>query len=303
MGKQVQEPMEELRNGQQGTQTGLALRIFDRNIHVTCQDTTTAHILREAYSHFSTLLAASPSADLSYTVGPHDQGFFLKRSGSQVLHAEDDGEFLFLFEKDITIELQKRRRDLYFLHAASVAWHDQGMPRALLLVAASGQGKSTTTWALLHHGFSYLSDELGPIDLSSMQVHPYPHALCLKDEPPLPYRLPPQTLYTSHTLHVPFSALPNTHTPQVPRPPHASPLAAIFFLRYCPDAAQPSLRPIGKAEAATRLFAQALNPLAHPGEGLDGALAIVSQRACFELCSADLTATCTLVKETVEGLE
>ena len=299
----MQEPMEELRKDRQERQTRFSLRIFDRDIHVTCQDTRSAHVLREAYSHFLIPLAASHSADLSYTVRPQNQEFFLKRVGSEVLHAQDDGEFLFLFEKDITIELQKQRRDLYFLHAASLAWHDQEMLRALLLVAASGHGKSTTTWALLHHGFSYLSDELGPIDLSSMQVHPYPHALCLKDKPPPPYRLPSQTLSTSHTLHVPFSALPNTQTPQTPQAPHASPLAAIFFLRYCPEAAQPSLRPIGKAEAATRLFAQALNPLAHPGEGLDGALAIVSQSACFELYSADLTATCTLVKETLEGLE
>ena len=296
--------MAEPMNDRQERETRLSLSIFGRDIHVTCLGTTTAHILREAYSHFSIPLAASHSADLSYTVGPQNQGFFLKRMDSEDLYAQDDGEFLFLFEKDITIELQKRRRDLYFLHAASVAWHDQEMLRALLLVAASGQGKSTTTWALLHHGFSYLSDELGPIDLSSMQVHPYPHALCLKDEPPPPYRLPPQTLYTSHTLHIPFSALSIAALPnmQVPQVPNAAPLAAIFFLCYSPEAAQPSVRPISKAEAATRLFAQALNPLAHPGEGLDGALAIVSQRACFELCSADLTATCTLVKKTLEGL-
>lgn len=110
--------MEESRNDQQEQEAGLSLRIFDRDIHVTCQDTTTAHILRGAYSHFLTPLAASHSPDLSYMVGPHKQGFFLKRVGSEVLYAQDDGEFLFLFEKDTTIELQKQRRDLYFLHAA-----------------------------------------------------------------------------------------------------------------------------------------------------------------------------------------
>ena len=50
----------------------------------------------------------------------------------------------------------------------------------MLLAGASGNGKSTTAWALLHRGFQYLSDELAPLDLSAMTVHAFPHALCLK---------------------------------------------------------------------------------------------------------------------------
>ena len=54
------------------------------------------------------------------------------------------------------------------------------------VLGKTGAGKSTTAWGLLHHGFSYLSDELAPIDLETLEVLPYRHALCLKRRPPSP---------------------------------------------------------------------------------------------------------------------
>ncbi len=221
-----------------------------------------------------------------------EPSFVIKRDGHNPIMASDHSEFLFLFEKDMTIELQKLRRDLYFVHAAVLEFAG----RAFMLVAASGGGKSITTWALLHHGFRYLSDELAPVNLETMEVYPYPHALCLKDQPPGTYPLPGKTLYTSRTLHVPTEDLPG----RVGIGP--IPLAAVLFLRYSPKASAPTMVPISKAGAGARLFASALNPLAHPGDGLDGAIEIVTRSACFELITADLPATCALVKATLEEL-
>jgi hypothetical protein len=165
-----------------------------------------------------------------------------------------------------------------------------------MLVGESGSGKSTTTWALLHHGCVYLSDELAPVDLQTSEVYPYPHALCLKDVPPGPYPLPKNTLYTSRTLHIPTAALPG----QVGEGP--VPLAAIFFLQYRPEAAAPVVEPLSKAEAAARLLANALNPLAHAGDGLDGAIKVSTSVASVKLFSADLMATCALVRATLKRL-
>jgi len=53
----------------------------------------------------------------------------------------------FLLEKELTIELQKIRRELYFLHAAALSLAD----KAFLNRGSPGTGKSTTVWALLHH--------------------------------------------------------------------------------------------------------------------------------------------------------
>jgi hypothetical protein len=199
---------------------------------------------------------------------------------------------LFLFEKDVTMALQRVRSDLYFVHAAVLDWAGY----AVMLVGASGAGKSTTTWALLHHGFRYCSDELGPVDLQTLEVYPYPHALCLKEVPPAAYPLPAQTLYTPSTLHIPTVALPSAPCTDPRR------LAAIFFTQYCPEAAAPMVRPLRPAEAAVRLFAHALNPLAHAEEGLDGAIALVTCCRCFALHTAALPATCALVVRTLDEL-
>jgi hypothetical protein len=151
-------------------------------------------------------------------------------------------------------------------------------------------GKSTTAWALLHHGFDYLSDELAPVDLDSLRLQPYPHALCLKKEPPLPYSLPARSVRTCSTLHVPVTQLPNS---TLAKP---APLSAIFFLEYCPELKIPTARTITKAEAAARLFVNALNPLAHEQDGLAGAAVIAQRVPSFHLKSAALGPTCELVK-------
>jgi hypothetical protein len=207
------------------------------------------------------------------------------------LVARDHGEFLFQFEKDMTIQLQKLRRELYFLHGAALEFAG----RSILLVAASGVGKSTTTWGLLHHGFRYLSDELAPVRLDSMKVDPYPHAICFKKKPPEPYLLPDRTIYTCRTMHVPAESLPN-ETANDP-----APLVAIFFLRQSGFSA-PTVKSITKGEAAARLYVNALNALAHQGDGIDGAIAIARRNSCFELTIGDLSATCALVKNTLQDL-
>ena len=102
--------------------------------------------------------------DLDYTI-TGTQPFNVQRDGrAAVAHAADPGDLLYEVEKDIVIELQRRNPQLFFMHSGAIAW--QG--RASLFVAESGGGKSTTTWAMLHHGYGYLSDEIAPIALDDV---------------------------------------------------------------------------------------------------------------------------------------
>ena len=269
----------------------LRFAFFGQHVAVACDGREPAELLGTVYGAFASSDGVEPEApvlDYSVARGP-DGELLIRRRCEELARADESGSFLYAFEHDLTVEVQKRRRDLYFLHAAAL----EREGRAVLLVAESGAGKSTTAWALLHHGFRYASDELAPIELSSGRVHGFPHALCLKSDPPAPYALPGGVLRTSRARHVPVELLP-CGLARCPLPQDA-----IVFLRYRADRHQPAIRPVGAAEATARLYVQALNPLAHPGDGLDAALEVVRGGRCFGLEAAGLAATCDLLVRTL----
>jgi hypothetical protein len=166
--------------------------------------------------------------------------------------------------------------------------------RAALLVGASGSGKSTAAWALTHHGFAYAGDELAPLDVERLAVHPCPRALCLKQRPPKRYPLPPQAPRTSWGWHVPLARLPRA-------PVRPLRLAAIFFVDHAsPRASGARAAPLSAAEAAARLYAHALNPLAHRGKGLEPAVRVARAIPAYRLDSRRLAAACRRMRDILE---
>jgi hypothetical protein len=240
-------------------------------------------------------MIASPNPtdpDFAYTVRAVEGSFQVERQDTATQHvATGLDDLVHCLEKDLTVELQRRRPDLLFLHAAALEWRGA----AVVLAADSGSGKSTTTWALLHHGFRYLSDELAAIDPDTLEVYAYPHAVCLKQAPPPPYGLPAGTLHLGRTSHVPVTALP------APLADDPLPLGPVFLIRHDPDLTTPQLRRLGAAEASARIYVNALNALAHPQRGLDVALRIARRVPCFELGTAALGESCEIIRSAIEG--
>jgi hypothetical protein len=270
----------------------LTLHVLGCHVHIRCTDPEVYTLLTLNYGQMQQ--PAAPAA-LQYTAGrsPDSTTFFLRRRGQPPCFSTDPGAFLFHFEKELTIALQRYHHDrFYVLHSAVLALAGH----TILLVGASGSGKSLTTWALLHHGFDYFSDELAPVDTTTGAVSPYPHALCLKTRPPDAYPVPPQTLCTTRALYIPVQTFPS----RVGTAP--LPLAAVFFIQYHPEIATPGVRTLSTAEAAARLYSHSLNPLAHPMDGLQGAIAISTRTPGFALWTATLPATCALIHTTVSTL-
>ncbi|MFO1311042.1 MAG: hypothetical protein U1F41_03150 [Burkholderiales bacterium] len=269
----------------------LAFLILGQRVHVECAD---AALSRVVAANFDAMAAsADGGSDLRYRILEDAAAgtFSLACEGAVVEDGLEPDDLLFALEKSLTVELQRRRADLFFLHAAAV---ERGGV-AFLLAAESGSGKSTTAWGLLHHGFRYLSDELSPVDVEALRVHAYPHALCLKHDPPVPHALPPATLRLGRTRHVPVAHLPAAAILE----PRA--LGAVFLVTHRPGG-EPALRPVAPAEAGARLYVTALNALAHPNRGLSAAARIAERVPCFELVSAGLDATSALVRETVDDV-
>ena len=263
----------------------IELAVVGCNIRIECVDEKAEAFLNCVYRSFKRSIA---SAQVHYWIAREasTEKVYIARNGNRPEIAHDSGEFLYRFDKDLTVETQKLRADLYFLHAAVLEFNGS----AIALVAPSGYGKSTTTWGLLHHGLEYLSDELAPVDLTNMRVHPFPRALCLKAKPPSDYPLPMSAISTGRTIHVPTYFLPCATITE------SLPLDTIFFLRFIGEGETPLLKGISKVDATVRLFTNALNPLAHPADGLDAAAEIVFKARCFELLTSDLRATCELAK-------
>lgn len=240
---------------------------------------------------FAEVAAGSP--DLSYRIhldsGVDNWG--LERDGKPVATAGSAAGIVGWLDQDLTVQLQRHRRDLYFLHSAVLVKGSQ----ALILVAESGGGKSTTAWALTQLGLSYMSDELAPIEPGSLTVHPHPRGVQLKGEPPAPYSLPPGALVDQGRVCIPVEEL---EVETLSRP---MPLAWVFFLRRDPGRRQPRLERCRPAEAATRLYSNALNVLAHPDEGLEIAMRMGGETACFNLYAGDLASTCELVVGALEA--
>jgi hypothetical protein len=272
----------------------LQFHILGRRINVRCDDEASRRLVLANYTAFR---EAGDCPDLEYTVERRPSGgFCISRSG-EILADEAGGEsidyrLVYLLEKVITLDLQRSRNDLYFVHASAL---ERG-GRTIIVVAESGTGKSTTAWALLHHGFHYLSDELAPIDPVSLDVHPYPHALCLKSPPPQPYSLPMEAVRTERTIHIPVGNLPSPARMQ----PGA--LRALLFLRRDTQVPGPTFAEVSAAEAGARLYANTLNALAHPGSGLDVAIRIASAVPAFRVDAGELRATCQLVSDLEQEL-
>jgi hypothetical protein len=269
------------------TTGSLFLSTLGCRLELRSQDPRTRALLEVIYGALRVPAAPSP---FRFTVVREGAELLLDADGQLRRVTKDEDELLAALDEAVVVQLQRRRPDLFFVHSAVLELGG----RAVLLVAPSGTGKSTTAWALSHHGFRYLSDELAPIDPGTLRVHPFPRALHLKATPPARYPLSPAASRTGRSIHVAPGDLPGGVCRDSQR------LGAVVFLHRARGTTTESIRPVSAAEAAATLLANALNPLAHRGDGLDPAVAVARSTPCFSLALGDVDATCHLLKRTIE---
>jgi hypothetical protein len=259
--------------------------VLDQHVQLSFDEPRAAAVVE---SNFAAHVVDSIPCDaaLTFDIRRLPSGYALSCNGQPAICTSGAGELLHELEKGICVALQTLRPDLFFLHAAALERNGN----AYLLAGASGHGKSTTAWGLLHQGFGYLSDELSPIDLRTLSVFPYSHALCLKRRPPHAYPLADSdAMDLGCTIHVPVERLPS------PAARSPAQLAGILFVRYRPEARGPSVRRLSAAEGGARAYACALNALAHRHHGVDATLALSERVPSWCVEAGELRSTCELI--------
>jgi hypothetical protein len=266
----------------------LRLDILRQRVSLTADDPEIAAVLTDVFGAFADDFQEPPT--ISLDVRREGAGFELAIGTESAVACPTTSALVHTVDKHLTIEVQRRRADLLFVHAA-VLHRDS---RALVLAGDSGHGKSTTAWALARNGFGFMSDELAPIDPRTRLVESYPRALGLKRVLP-GLDLPTRTRHLERTIHVPVADLCNG-----PVPPRM-PVSAVFFVGHDPAANSPQIVPLSAAETAARLYVLSLNALAHPAAGLDAVASVAAGVRGYALVTAGLEDTCTRIRTLLQS--
>jgi hypothetical protein len=213
-------------------------------------------------------LRARPKGGCHWAVdyGPYNK--FGEACGHEALH--------YTVDKALILELQHRRSDLLFLHAA-VLGYSTG---AIAVLAASGVGKSTTSLAALQAGLRCYSDELAPLDLERLCVWPYPRALSLKTRPnQRNFRGTPRVHRIGQQWFLPLDSS------RVHARNHSIPLRALVILDRVGDECSRIARLSG-AKALANVYSHCLNPMAHDNGGLSAVRRLLDALPCYHFSSA-----------------
>jgi hypothetical protein len=259
----------------------LTLNVFGKPVRIASNDAFLGRVLSDCYSAFVSPVRGADDSPVEVTViREQDRHALSVIYRESVVECEDLADVLYVVDKTVTIALQHRRPELYFLHAAVISRKD----RSLVIVGESGAGKSTFCWDLCNAGFAYMSDELAPVNLDTLEIDAYPRAVCLKRELAEMPALPELTIRTGSTLHVPVESLPGAYE-SAPKP-----VGAFVFLTSEQTGVPPRLAAVSASEAAARFYSNGLNQLAHERQGLKAAATLAAKVPCFSLNRGSLRA-------------
>jgi hypothetical protein len=192
---------------------------------------------------------------------------------------------------DMLHAVMARRTDLFFVHAAVLAFGD----RAVALPGLSRAGKSTLAAALVARGAQLLSDELLAYDPHEARVLAVPRALKIRLVC-VPYfpEWEPHLIGETEGRLLPFSAL----DPGVVRP--SAELACVVVPTWSPDGTD-ELMPLSKGIALLRLTESALNFGVRRAASVDVLAQMIQGASAFTLDWRDPHASAAAIARVFEA--
>jgi HprK-related kinase A len=214
--------------------------------------------------------------------------------GEELGSARRKTEVVPYLEWGINWRVIARRREYLQLHAAAMVHEGQG----LLFAARSGAGKSTLAVGLLSRGWKYLSDEFALINPDTLQLHPFPKALCIKAGAFDVIRRLNVPLWRRRYFVKAFKGrvgyvCPHEVSPHPVAGP--SPIRFVIFPKYI-EGVRPRVYPLSRAQAALALAGCVMNRDAFGDRGTAILADVVRKAECFGLESGPIEATCDLIE-------
>ena len=168
--------------------------------------------------------------------------------------------------------LMEARPDLLWFHAGAAA----ADRRAILLLGPRGRGKSTLIVALCARGWTYLSDDVVPLNPSSSRAVPFPLTPARREFPG--QEMPADWLRSPHKVDVP---LPSRSLGR-----HPVPVGALVFPKYRVGAPA-RLSPCPAAEAAAELLQHCWNFAEHGRAALRRLCDLAARVPAYHLSFSD----------------
>lgn len=226
--------------------------------------------------------------------------YIVQVAGSTQFEPAKRQELIPYIEWAMNWEVPKVLPQFLQFHASSLVIDGLG----IMLPGESGSGKSTLTTGLLAGGARYLCDEFAMVHADTLQLHPYPRAICIKK----PSFDAVESVGVSIRAHQYYVKGSKGHVAFIR--PHEfgggaigspCPVRFIVFPKYSPGAA-PTLTPISRTEAAFALHHFCFNLLDARCVGLDVIAALVRGASCYRLTSGDLRETVDLLRNEVRSV-
>lgn len=184
-------------------------------------------------------------------------------------------------------------------HASAMQFEGQ----RVIFPAPSGHGKSTLTAGLLAHGWQYLCDEFALVDVETLELQPYPRAICIKKPSHAVIRGLGLSLherqyhFKGSKGYVGYLDPRSAGDDAVGSP---GPVRFVIFPKYVAGAT-PKLTPMSRADAAFAIHGVCFNLLASRAVALDVIVGMIRGAQCFQLVSGEINETCRLIESTVRG--
>jgi hypothetical protein len=191
---------------------------------------------------------AAESNATRFVVEARESGSYVFRTGDARISCRSSGDLVERLSYEISLEVMEGRPDLLWLHAASAELGGY----AVALAGASGSGKSTVVAGLCECGWSYMSDDITPLDPATGLL--------------IPFALAPEIRrYSGKELSA--DGVRNLKKVEVSLQtsrvcPEPVPIGALIFPGYDPRGAT-RLVPCSPTEAATKVLSCCLNFVRH----------------------------------------